>query len=54
MPASSADRSGLHPGDILLSVDGKCFHDARALSLLLFQKKVGEVAAFKIQRGAEF
>ena len=51
LPGSSADRSGLHPGDILLAVDGKVFQDARALSVLLFQKKVGEVTSFKIQRG---
>jgi serine protease Do len=53
VPASSADRSGLHPGDILLSVDGKLFEDPRALSVLLFQKKIGDTLAFKIQRGAQ-
>ena len=53
LPGSSADRSGLRPGDILLAVDGKVFQDARALSVLLFQKKVGDVTAFKIQRGTE-
>jgi serine protease Do len=52
LPGSSAERSGLHPGDILLAVDGKVFQDARALSVLLFQKEVGEVTSFKIQRGA--
>jgi serine protease Do len=53
VPGSSADRSGLRPGDIVLSVDGKSFPDPRALSVLLFQKKVGDVAQFKIQRGSE-
>jgi serine protease Do len=53
VPGSSADRSGLHPGDIVLNVDGKTFPDPRALSVLLFQKKVGDVAAFKVQRGTE-
>ncbi len=51
LPGSSADRSGLHQGDILLAVDGKVFQDARALSILLFQKAVGDVTSFKIQRG---
>ena len=53
VPGSSADRSGLHPGDIVLSVDGKAFPDPRALSVLLFQKKVGDVAVFTVQRGSE-
>ncbi len=53
VPGSSADRSGLHPGDIVLSVDGKSFPDPRALSVLLFQKKVGDLAVFTIQRGTE-
>ncbi len=53
VPGSSADRSGLHPGDIVLSVDGKAFPDPRALSVLLFQKKVGDVAVFTVQRGTE-
>jgi serine protease Do len=51
VPGSSAERSGLHPGDILLAVDGRAFQDARTLSVLLFQKEVGDVTAFKIQRG---
>ncbi len=51
LPNSSADRSGLHPGDILMSVDGKLFKDPRALSALLFQKQIGELTTFKILRG---
>ncbi len=53
VPGSSADRSGLHPGDILLSVDDKSFHNPRALSVLLFQKRVGDTTVFKIQRGSQ-
>jgi serine protease Do len=53
LPNSSADRSGLRPGDILMSVDGKLFKDPRALSALLFQKQIGDVPAFKILRGTE-
>ena len=40
-PGSSADRSGLRPGDILLGVDGKPYLDPRSLSVSLFQKKIG-------------
>jgi serine protease Do len=53
LPGSSADKSGLHPGDIVLTVDGKSFPEPRALSVLLFQKKVGDLALFKVQRGSE-
>jgi serine protease Do len=53
VPNSSADRSGLRPGDILISVDGKAFKDPRALSALMFQKRIGDVTAFKILRGTE-
>jgi serine protease Do len=52
VPNSSADHSGLHPGDIVLSVDGKSYQDPRALSVLLFQKRIGDIASFKVQRGA--
>jgi serine protease Do len=53
VPNSSADRSGLHPGDVLLTVDGRLFPEPRALSVWLFQKKIGDVTVFKLQRGAE-
>jgi len=53
MPGSSADRSGLRPGDILLSVDDKSFRDPRGLSALLFQKKIDDVTVFKVRRGTE-
>ena len=53
VPGSSADRSGLRPGDIVMGVDDKAFPGPRALSVLLFQKKVGDVATFKIQRGSK-
>jgi len=53
LPGSSADRSGLRPGDVVLAVDGKSFTDPRALSAVLLQKKIGETAAFKVQRGTE-
>ena len=51
VPNSSADHSGLHPGDIVLSVDGKPYQDPRAMSVLLFQKKIGDNTIFKVQRG---
>jgi serine protease Do len=53
LPNSSADRSGLRPGDVLLALDGKTLLDRRAITILLFQKKIGEVISFKVQRGTE-
>ncbi len=53
VPNSSADHSGLHSGDIVLALDGKAFQDPRALSVLLFQKKIGDIIAFKVQRGKD-
>jgi serine protease Do len=53
LPDSSAGRAGLRPGDIVLTVDGKSFQDSRVLSAWFFQKKVGDIVAFTIQRGSE-
>jgi len=52
-PGSSADHSGLQPGDILLSLDGKLFQDPRALGAALFQKNIGDTIVFKVQRVAQ-
>ena len=52
-PGSSADRSGLQPGDILLSLDGKPFQDPRALGAALFQKNIGDTLVFKVQRATQ-
>jgi S1-C subfamily serine protease len=37
----------------VLAVDGKLYEDPRVLSAWLFQKRVGDIADFKIQRGSE-
>jgi serine protease Do len=53
LPGSSGERSGLRPGDTVLAVDSKLCDNPRALSAWLFQKRVGDIAVFKIQLGSE-
>lgn len=45
--------AGLRAGDVLLSIDGAEVGDARALLLVISQKKPGTRVEFKVQRGTE-
>jgi S1-C subfamily serine protease len=38
---SPADRCGLHPGDLVLAVDGSALGDAQSLQKLLFEEAIG-------------
>jgi serine protease Do len=42
-PGSPADKSGIQPGDIILSADGKTYTDVKALSKYIGTKKPGEI-----------
>ncbi len=43
LPGSSAEKAGLHPGDVVVALDKRAVSDPRVLSLLLFRKQIGEV-----------
>ena len=50
LPGSSADRSGLRLGDILLAIDGKSYNDPRPMSAMLFQRRIGDNITFRVLR----
>jgi S1-C subfamily serine protease len=48
---SPAERGGLLPGDILISLDGHAIHDAEDLQLLLTGERVGRTVPIEVIRG---
>ena len=52
-PDSPADKAGLKPGDVVLSLDGRVMENARQLAVHLYRKPVGDTVSIEVQRGAE-
>ncbi len=50
IPGSSADKAGLQPGDVVLTLDKRPMSDPRLLSVLLFRKQIGDVVNFSVVR----
>jgi serine protease Do len=50
-PEGPADRAGLEPGDIVLTVNGKVMRDARQLEMNLFRYTVGDKVSIDVLRG---
>ena len=50
LPGSPAAKAGVHPGDIVLSVDGKEMENGRQLHVNLYRRVVGEAIALEILR----
>ncbi len=48
VPSSPADKAGLQPGDVVLSVDGKSFNDQAALSKYIGSKKPGDTLRMNV------
>jgi serine protease Do len=51
VPGSGAERAGLKPQDLILSVDGKAVRDPVELGDQVAGHKVGDVLALKVRRG---
>ena len=52
-PEGSADKSGLQPGDIVLSLDGKPMENARQLEVSLWRFPVGDKVNLEVLRGKD-
>ena len=50
IPGSPADRAGLRPGDMVLSLDGKPMDNGRQLQINLYRHVVGDVVTLDILR----
>jgi serine protease Do len=52
-PDSPAEKAGLKPGDVVLSVNSREMENARQLEVDLYRRAVGEKVTIEVQRGTE-
>jgi serine protease Do len=52
-PDGPADKSGVKPGDVVLSLDGKPMENARQLQVNLWRFPVGDKVSLEVLRGAD-
>src|SRR5262249_29883135 len=53
LPGSAAERVGVRPGDIVLTLDGKSMENGRQLQVGLYRHLVGDVVTLEILRGGK-
>jgi serine protease Do len=53
LPGSPAARAGLHPGDLVLGIDGKPMENGRQLQVTLYRRFVGDVVTLDVLRGSD-
>jgi len=53
LPGSAAERVGLKPGDLVLSLDGKPMENGRQLQVGLYRRLVGDVVTLEILRDGQ-
>jgi serine protease Do len=53
LPASPADRAGLRPGDLVLTLDGKRMENGRQLQVNLYRRFVGDVVSLEVLRDGQ-
>jgi serine protease Do len=53
LPGSPGARAGLHPGDIVLTVDGKVMDNGRQLQVSLYRRLVGDVVTLDVLRDGQ-
>jgi len=52
-PGSPAERAGLHPGDMVYSVDGKPLENGRQFDVTLYRKPLGQPVTLDVGRGVQ-
>ena len=52
LPGSPAEKAGLAPGDLVLSLDGKPMENGRQFRINVYTRGVGEQAVVEVQRGS--
>ena len=52
IPGSPAEKAGLAPGDLVLSLDGKPMENGRQFRINVYTRGVGEQAVVEVQRGS--